>query len=165
MTTKAAIPLNEALQKHADEYVAETGIIEFSIADLSEWALNTGRYDPPKDLVRKKCREEYSRALREQYITGHDGQPVRAKHVRRVKRGDEQLYLWADIRVASRSRMLASLGQRREQVAGECRQIDRDKTHWNHLNPSENPIQIVFDFTDDVEEGRFSGDYPPKQPR
>lgn len=165
MALKAAKPLNEALQKHADEYVAETGNTEFSIADLSEWALSTGRYEPPKDLIRKKCREEYARAMREQYITTAEGQTVRAKHVLRIKQGDEQLYLWADIRDSSRARMTACLGQRREQVAGECRQIDRDRSYWNQLNPSESPIQIVFDFTDDVEEGRFSGDYPPRKPR
>ena len=40
--------------------------------------------------------------MREEYITGPDGKPVRAKHAARVSEGDTQTTFWADIRTAPR---------------------------------------------------------------
>ena len=162
MPTTTTRPYIEALQSHIDEFVVETGNDEFSTAELAEWAILTDRWEPPSDLVTKKCRQDYSRALREQYIKDAEGQPVRQRHVLRSK---EQTYIWADIRRAKRSHIETSFRQRREQIVGECRQLDRDRRYWNKNNETELPIQLVFDFTDDVQEGLFSGEYPPKQPR
>lgn len=166
MRTLATRTLNDALQQHADEYADEIGEEDFPIAELAEWAVRTGRYEPPRDLVMRKCREDYSRAMREYYVNDPDGQPVRVKHARRVTRGEKQTYLWADIRTASREKIEACFRQRREQVVGECRQLDRDCRYWNGINPQEKAIQLVFDFSDDVEEGRFSGEFrAPKKPK
>jgi len=165
MSTRTAKTYLESLQEFADEYLAETGKVTARSADFAEWAIRTGRWSPPRDIAMRLCKEDFARALREQYIKDDAGQPVRQKHVCRVRRGDEQQYLWADIRNAPRRHIELSFRQRREQVVGDLRQLDRDNNYWLKNHPNEKPIQIVFDFTDDVEEGRFSGDYKPKQPR
>ena len=155
----------EALQDYADEYLEEMDKTEATTEDLAAWAIQTERWEPPPDLVLKKCKDDFAKALREQYIKDSEGRPVRAKHVARRKSGGRQLYFWADIRRTSRKHMVSSFQLRREQIVGDCRQLDRDQNYWNTAHPNEKPIQLCFDFSDDVEEGRFATKYPPKQPR
>lgn len=165
MTVKSAASYYEVLQQYADEYFADTGKATATTREIAVWAIQTGRWEAPPDLLLKQCREDFSKALREQYIKDDQGRPVRAKHVARVKRGDRQLHLWADIRSAPRKHIEDSFQLRREQIVGECRQLSRAKEYWNGAHPDQKPIQLVFDFRDDVEEGEFSGEYPPNKPR
>lgn len=165
LTKRSAKTYLEALQGYADEYLQETNSVTATTADLAEWAIRTGRWTPPRDISMRLCKEDFARALREQYIKDEDGQPVRAKHVLRERMGDRQQYLWADIRQAPRKHIEGSFRQRREQVVGDLRQLDRDNSYWQKHNPTEKPIQIPLDFTEDVFEGRYPGKYPPRKPR
>jgi len=165
MSTHIAKTYLETMQHYADEYLAESGQITATTAEFAEWAIRTGRWQPPQDIAIRLCKQDFARAMREQCIKDDAGQPVRAKHACRLPSGDRQQYFWADIRNAPRTHIAMSFRQRREQVVGDLRQLDRDNNYWEKKHPGEEPIQIVFDFTDDVAEGRFSGQYPPKQPR
>ena len=54
--------------------------------------------------------------------------------------------------------MQIALQQRRQQIVGDCRQLKNDCEFYNsNKNPGE-PIQIVFDFTVDLEELELLGD-------
>ena len=165
MSTRIAKSYYEALQEFADEYLTETGKSEATTHDFASWAIQTGRWEPPPDLILKRCKDDFAHALREQCIKNRPGPPVRAKHVARRVEGGEQRYFWADIRRTSRNHMENSFQLRRKQIVGDCRQLDIDRAYWNDNNPHEEPIQLSFDFTDDVEEGKFPTSYPPKQPR
>lgn len=46
--------------------------------------------------------------------------------------------------------------QRRQQIVGDCRQLKRDVDYFNEAHPIEPPIQMMFDFTEDVDEGEFT---------
>jgi hypothetical protein len=99
-----------------------------------------------------QCADQMSRAMREEYVTDPQGRTVRAKHAARQRRNGKQLTLWADIRTASREHMAMAFQQRRQQIVGDCRQLAIDVESYNeNRNPSE-PIQMVFDFTLDLEE-------------
>jgi hypothetical protein len=148
---------NETLQKHKDEYLRETQKVLVTTRELAVWAIATGRWEPPPDLALRKCREDYSRALHEEYIKDTDGQPVRVNQAARQREGDRQTTFWGDIRTIPRSHMEASSAQRREQIVGECRQLDRDERYYNGQHSDEPPLQSYFNFMDDVNEGRFSG--------
>ena len=165
MATATARSYNEALHDYADEYLAETGRVAATTREFAAWAMQTGRWVPPPDLHIKKCQEDFARALREQYIKDEFGRPVRAKHVDRVVDDGQQKYFWADIRNAPRKHIESSFRLRRQQIVGDCRQLDRDQEYWNRTHPTDEPIQLFFDFTDDVEEGKFPKEYPPKKPR
>lgn len=147
---------SETLQKLADEYFAQAGAPTATTMEIAVWAIRSGKWEAPSDLVLKKCREDFAKALREQYIEDANGRPVRAKHVARIKRGDEQLHLWADIRRAPREHMETAFQQRRQQIVGDCRQLKRDVDYYNLAHPVEPEIQLVFDFTEDIEEGEFA---------
>ncbi len=160
---KISCSYNEKLQKLADKYYTETGKEKASAKEIALWAISTKQWEPPQDLIISKCREDFSRAMREQHIIDDSGKTIRAKHVARIIRGDKQLHLWADIRNAPRSHMEKSFQQRRVQIVGDCRQLKRDMDYYNQQHPSESPIQLVFDFRDDIEEGEYSGEYPEYQ--
>lgn len=147
---------NEVLQKLADEYFSQAKSPAATTMEIAVWAIRSGKWEAPADLVLKKCREDFARALREQYIEDAHGRSVRAKHAARIKRGDEQLYLWADIRRAPREHMETAFQQRRQQIVGDCRQLKRDVDYYNEAHPIEPEIQLVFDFTEDIEEGEFA---------
>jgi hypothetical protein len=91
-------------------------------------------------------------AYREEYFTDPQGLRVRAKHAARVKRRGEQLVLWADMRTAPRSHMELAFQQRRRQALGECRQLKTDVDSYNDAHAGEPLIQMIFDFTKDLEE-------------
>jgi len=164
MSSRGHSSYNEFLQKLADKYFAETRQETATTKEIAVWAIREGEWDPPTDLVLKKCREDFSRALREQYITNDVGKPVRAKHVARITRGDQQLHLWADIRSAPRKHMMMAFRQRREQIVGDCRQLKRDVDYYNGAHPTQELIQLCFDFTEDIKEGEFPSEYPDARP-
>lgn len=149
--TAISASYNEILQHDADLYFQEHPLA--TTAELAMWAISTGRWEPPQDLILRRCREDFARALREQYITDDDGQSVRAKHAARTTRGDHQETFWGDIRTAPVSHMRVAFQQRREQIVGDCRQLSRDVEYFNKKRSES--VQLVFDFRDDIEEGKF----------
>ena len=155
----------ETLQGYADEYLAECGEGEATTREIAAWAIKTGRWEPPPDLILAKCKEDFAKALREQYNKDDTGRPVRAKHVARRRVGGTQQYFWADIRRTTRKHMQSAFAMRRQQIVGDCRQLDRDADYWNKVHPDDEPIQLTFDFADDIEEGKYLPEYPPGQPR
>ncbi len=165
MPTRTACNYHETLQLHIGEFFAETGRETATSRDIALWMIQTGRWEAPGDMLLKKCQQDMSRALREEYIKDNRGRSIRAKHVARVVSEGRQLYLWADIRNAPRKHMKTAFQQRREQIVGDCSQLDRDVEFYNGLHPEQKPIQLTFDFRDDIEEGNFSGEYPPRNPR
>src|SRR6202030_4003527 len=111
------------------------------------WQLPT-----PVDPI-DRLASEFSHAAREE--VRHDlvtGRPYRANHAFPSGQGKNgQLYLWVDIDFATRSPMHKSLVNRREQIVGDVVQLTFDAEHWNRIHPTDEPIIMPADFTDDVE--------------
>lgn len=147
---------HESLQAIAKEYSDSTGHDSYTTRDLAVWAIHSGKWDAPPDLLIQKCQEDFSSALRDEYITDLRGRPVRSKHAARMRANGRQGTFWADIRTASRKHMEVAFQQRREQVVGDCRQLKRDVDFFNSTHPNDDPIQTVFNFEDDIEEGEYS---------
>jgi hypothetical protein len=121
-------------------------------ADIARWAIRNRQFDIQTPTLEKICAREISQAMREEYITDSKGRRVRAKHPAKAKRDGEQIMLWDDIRTASRAHMEIAFQLRRKHIVAECRQVKADVDSYNDANPSEQPIQMVMDFTEDVEE-------------
>ena len=61
--------------------------------------------------------------------------------------------MWVDIDWATRPQMERAFAQRRKQIVGDCHQLKIDVDHhYNEIHPVEPPVQIVFDFTEHLEE-------------
>lgn len=123
-----------------------------STKTIAEWAIQNGIWELPISAAVNKCAEDISRAMREEYMTDTRGRRVRIKHPATIRQNGEQMVLWDDIRTAPRKHMQLSFQQRRQQIVGDCRQLKADVDSYNDANPTESPIQMVFDFSMDLAE-------------
>lgn len=119
---------------------------------IADWAISQGLWELHAAAAVAKCAEDISRAMREEYITDKKGRRVRAKHPAMVRHHGEQMVLWDDMRTASRAHMKLSFQQRRLQIVGDCRQLKTDVDSYNDHHSRDEPIQMVFDFTNDLAE-------------
>ena len=53
---------------------------------------------------------------------------------------------------APRDHMEKAFSQRRKHIVGECHQLKVDVDYYNDKKKNEEPINLVLDFTEDVEE-------------
>ena len=142
----------EQIQRIIDAYSDTIGPEPATKHDIARWAVSQGMWKPQAGSMIDQCADEIARVLREEYFVADDGHEIRAKHAARVKRDGKQTTLWADIRTASRSHMAAAFQQRRQQILGDCRQLEVDVNYYNQTRSPNEPIQMVFDFTLDLAE-------------
>ncbi|GLS15688.1 hypothetical protein [Hydrogenophaga electricum] len=121
---------------------------------VAKWAYDNGLHKPTLRTVIDAIAADISQVFREEYRTDRKGQRYRAKHAVREKRGEKTMSLWADIDDVSapRSHFVRSFAQRRQQIVGDCFQLKTDVDVYNDKSPNEQPIQLILDFTYDVEE-------------
>ncbi len=143
---------SKQLQKIVDAYIADMQPWPATTQQIAAWAVTKRIWQPQPSSVIDQCANQLARAMREEHIVDPQGRTVRAKHVAKVERDGEQIPLWADIRTASREHMEIAFQQRRQQIVGDCTQLKIDVDSFNENRSSENPIQMIFDFTYDVEE-------------
>lgn len=145
---------NEKLQALIQLYKSETGNITVDMENVADWALRRGATLPKPKSARELFVSQLSDAARAEYRQdGQTGLSYRANHALRGTRSDgKQFTLWVDIEDATRPQMLWSLSNRRQQMVGDAVHLKIDEMIWNNRHQNEPPIQLVMDFTDDVEE-------------
>lgn len=122
--------------------------------EVAAWAYHNGLMKPNSKTIIDAIASDISQVFREETRTDSRGRRYRAKHAIKVTKGNKQGSLWADIddKNAPRSHFVRSFAERRKQVVGECVQLKTDVDVYNEKHSSNDPIQIVLDFTDDVAE-------------
>jgi hypothetical protein len=120
---------------------------------IARWAIDNGLWHPHASALLDQFARELGRAMREEFFTDPQGRSVRAKHVARIKsEGGKQESFWGDMRDGSKPFMEIALQQRRQQIVGDCSQLKIDMDSFNQNYNSEEPIELEFDFTKDVQE-------------
>jgi hypothetical protein len=142
----------EQLQRIANKYLEEMDLPNATAMQMANWAIKSGLWKPQPSKIIRQCADELARAMREEYTTDPQGRRVRAKHVAIIAQEGKQTALWADIRTATREHLEIAFQQRRQQIVGDCRQLKSDADSYNENRNPGNPIQIVFDFTLDLQE-------------
>ncbi len=137
---------NEQLQKIVDKYIQAGEEWPAESRQVAAWAIREKLWQPHPSSLVSQCAEALSQAMREEYIVDDQGRAVRAKHAARL----EQKVLWADIRTAPRQNMEIAFKQRRRAILGDCRQLKLDVDSFNENRTPAEPIQMVFDFTNDL---------------
>lgn len=143
---------NESFQQAIRLYKAKTGDTEVDLKKVAKFMVEHLGFKLPEptdpfDMLAKKL----SVAAREEMRTDKTtGRSYRANHA--VQKDGTQQSFWIDIDEAPRKLMHKSLIKRRDQIIGDALQLSLDLDHWNSINPSEEPIDIPLDFTEDVEE-------------
>ena len=124
-------------------------------ADLDacfRWAKENGLYKPDPVDESRVFRRKMADALAKERRIDSKGRSVRAKLPYPAFVGGKQMTLWADIDSMPVEAFQKNVAQRRNQIVGDCVQLSSDVAHYNDQNPDEPDIQLVLDFTDDVEE-------------
>lgn len=124
----------------------------FTSKQVAAFALIEKLYDPHHGRMLSVVAEEFSRAMREQYIKDPQGRSVRAKHSARLVVEGEQKSLWDSIDAAEPWFMQVALQNRRQQIVGDCKQLKIDTDSYNENWNRSEPIQMSFNFTADLEE-------------
>ena len=136
----------EQLQRIVDRYVEAGEEWPATSRQMAAWAVREKLWQPHPTSLVSQCAEALSTAMREEYIVDAQGRTVRAKHAARI----QQEVLWADIRTAPRKHMEIAFAQRRRAVLGDCHQLKLDVDSYNDNRIPNEPIQMSFDFTNDL---------------
>jgi len=148
MTTK-----NERMQRVIKLYREKTGNTSIEMREVAKFAAGLGWELPKPRSALDRLAEQFSSAAREEVRRDQiTGRPYRANMAVTNWVGGEQSTFWTDIDEAPRPIAHKALKQRREQMIGDALHLSYDVEHWNRINPSEKPIQMPLDFTDDVAE-------------
>lgn len=145
---------NEQLQALIQRYKAETGEKAVDMEMVTDWAIERGATMPKPKSARELFAAQLADAARAEYrVDAKTGLSYRANHALRQRTHDGRQYtLWVDMEDATRPQMLYSLSDRRQQMVGDAVHLKIDEMIWNSKHPDEEQIQLVMDFTDDVEE-------------
>ena len=142
----------QQMQKLVDEFIVDGGPWPATLRTVAAWAINTNRWQPQQSAIISQCADHLARALREEYRTDPQGRRVRAKHPAPIYQEGKQMLFWDDIRTASRDHMRAAFQTRRRQIVGDCHQLKIDIDSYNDNYNGGQPIQMVFDFSLDLQE-------------
>jgi hypothetical protein len=143
---------SEQLQQIVKKYESAGNSLPATAHDIAQWAIEQKLWAPKRSTLVDRCAEELARAMREEYVTDPQGRRVRVKHVATLEKNGKQAAFWADMRKAPRKHMVVAFQQRRQQIVGDCRQLKSDMDSYNQNYNVGEPIQMVFDFTLDLEE-------------
>ncbi len=147
----------EMLQELVEAYRDKHKVSSVNLKEVAAWAIRESVYTPEPRSTMKVLAKELSAALREEYFTDPQGRRVRKKHAQRIwgEATDgtyKQQVLWHDITEATRPQMQAAFQQRRHGVVMDRRQLKQDVESYNENFNKSIPIQMVFDFSEDLEE-------------
>ena len=142
----------EQILKFTREFEQEHQRQPFDVNEVADWLIKNDFWKPLKDFARKKCAEEVKDVLREQFITADDGTRVRLYHSATTERDGKQLHLWANMHDAPREHLEVGFQERRRQSLGDARQLKTDIDYCNKKRFSDNPIQMSFNFDEDLAE-------------
>lgn len=148
----------QVMRRLVEPFQAATGLTEFSLEDVASWAIQNDLWQPPLKSQIALLREELSAAVRSDR-KDYDGRKVRQYHCveRPLGNGYVQM-VWAHIDVATPSFMEQSFARRRRNLADRSYQLHSDIVYWNEQkNPAE-PVEMLFDFRDDIADRDHSAD-------
>jgi hypothetical protein len=143
---------SKQMQRIVEEYRAAGEEWPTTARRIADWAILTGRWVMPAAAIRRRCADDLAAAMREEYYTDQKGRRVRILHPAPLFVDGQREMMWDDIRTASRPHMQLSFQNRRQGIVGDCRQFKVDADSYNDGHPDQEPIQIVFNFENDLAE-------------
>lgn len=153
---------NERLLNLWNHYEEDNGHRALSTREFVDWAVNNGRLGLPRSNPRDVLASKMARALRLEQAIDQYGRHYRVNHAVRIMKNGTQLTLWGKMDFASREHMEKSFTQRREQIIGSCFHLKTDIDVYNGKNLTEEPVQLILDFTEDVAEREIVREIVPE---
>lgn len=150
---------DEKLQSVFHQYLEAHNGAPHGTYEVVSWAVRNGLLEVPEVDPMDVLAGQLGSALRNEYATDPvTGKRYRKNHAVRYHKRGVQIALWGEMETAPRDHMVKAFQQRRRQVVGDCVQLNRDVAVYNARNPTAEPVQVVFDFRDDVAEADAAED-------
>lgn len=146
----------EQLQAIVQKYQRSEQKWPATAREIAQWAIKERLWAPQPSAIVSQCADQLAKAMHDEYFTDPQGRRVRVKHAARYNEGIHQYVLWDDIRSAKPKHMELAFQQRRQQVLGDCKQLKNDVDSYNENGKPSEPIQMVYDFTLDLEEAALA---------
>lgn len=142
----------------------EEGMPPAPTRDMIRWARRKGFQEPPEVDVEGIQAREMSSALRDEMAPDPQGRSVRKNHcyrheVQAPDGGVVQKDFWGDFQTLTHEQVHLSFQQRRHGVFSDCRQLKTDADSFNDNENKREPIQLCFDFTEDLAESEQPSEY------
>lgn len=147
----------EQLRQVWAQYREEVSNDPVDLKTVAAWAIGKELWAPrPVDLSTSLA-NDLAQALREEKRIDQSGREFRANiPVRQKAKTGETLWEWADIDDAPRSHVEKSVQQERRSIASDCYALVMKVDHYNDAHSDEEPIQVVMDFEEDIEEMKIA---------
>ncbi|MBL4800864.1 MAG: hypothetical protein JKY45_03150 [Emcibacter sp.] len=147
----------EQLRSVWAKYRKEVSHDPVDLKTVAAWAIDKNLWSPrPVDLSTSLA-NDLAQALREEKRVDKSGREYRANiPVRQKAKTGETLFEWADIDDAPRLHVVKSVQQERRSITSDCYALVMKVDHYNDVHPHEEPIQIIMDFEDDIEEMKIA---------
>ena len=127
------------------------------LRELATWAISKKMWAPRPIDVTAGFAREMADVLREQTRTDKDGREYRAFIPAKTKGSDGlPLFKWADIDVAPRAHVEKGIQGERRQIANDCFALAMKVDHYNAVHPKDEPLQVIFNFEEDVVEMKIA---------
>lgn len=138
------------------QYREEVSTDPVDLKTVASWAIAKGLWKPrPVDLSTSLA-NDLAQALREEKRVDKAGREFRANiAVKQRAKDGTTLFEWADIDDAPRLYVEKNVQQERRSIASDCYALAMKVEHYNDAHRAEEPIQLILDFTDDVEEAKI----------
>jgi hypothetical protein len=137
-----------------EQYLLSGGKEPFELRDLAAWAIKKNLYDIPIGGKIKSFCEVMRRILRDEMHTAPNGKPMRTFQCVRSSTPSadgeaSQRRLWADVRKADPSFVLAAFNERHKATRFDVRTLQADVETWNacYRPKGVQPIQLNWDFS------------------
>ena len=140
-------------QKMIRLFQDETGVFEFTMVQVAEWAQQRGfRMPKPPTSVELLARQLQQSARSETRTDPETGDQYRANHAypRNVKGKPTMFWFDLDGPAATKSKAEKALKLRRNQALNDVFHIALDQGRWNRTHGPEEQIELDFDFGDEV---------------
>ena len=147
----------EGMLRIWEQYQRDVSPDPTDLRDIGAWARTRGLWAPrPVDIDASFARD-MAEVLREQVRIDKDGRKYRAFIPARERGKDGlPLFKWADIDVAPRNHVEKGVQGERRQIANDCFALAMKVEHYNAAHPDEDPLQIPFNFEEDIEEMKMA---------
>jgi hypothetical protein len=124
--------------------------------EIARWAIKEGYWELSESNAIRKCAQDLSKAMREDYETDSKGRRVRKLHPVKKYVNGKQVTIWDGMDTAEYDFMCRAFQQRRQSIVADCHQLKTDVDSYNDRKPDQPPIQMIFEFTNDLLEIEFS---------
>jgi hypothetical protein len=145
--------LRDLWKRYRDEVSSDP----VDLKTVASWAIEQELWFPRPIDLNTSLANDLAQALREEKRVDKEGREYRANiPVRSRAKDGTSLFEWADIDDAPRLHVEKNVQQERRSIASDCYALMMKVEHYNATHPNEEPIQLILQFEDDINEMKMA---------